>query len=407
MPYLKGGSILTESQNLEKILKALKVVVMDVTNKMEQLEEEQNDLKSQVKNQDGEIQAISKMFNQAFEHLEGGAGIMPTAEPSSIGDDEKLKSFEASLDVTKNRIEQLQTKFSELEISIQSSEVAPSEAVDLELMTQIDSRINNLESKTLEATPSESMDPERLIMIETKLENLDSKYNSIPTNESSGFDDLNQFKTKFESSETKILAIRGKIADIEDKIASFKQTGKEAPSTDMSDIMTRFNTLEHTVASLEKQDQINIDLNPISSRIDSLEKSISQFERIQTEPNVDLNGIIKRLDALETISSSTSTQTTPDHTSKPPEHSPPELAPQPTIVRTPISTSDTSSGGVLTLKDKIITIIEEQVTTNAMKIATNLGQSTASIRSVLRQLEAEGRIVLSGDVDSNPDVKLE
>ena len=165
MPYLKGGSILTESQNLEKILKALKVVVMDVTNKMEQLEEEQNDLKSQVKNQDGEIQAISKMFNQAFEHLEGGAGIMPTAEPSSIGDDEKLKSFEASLDVTKNRIEQLQTKFSELEISIQSSEVAPSEAVDLELMTQIDSRINNLESKTLEATPSESMDPERLIMI--------------------------------------------------------------------------------------------------------------------------------------------------------------------------------------------------------------------------------------------------
>ena len=93
--------------------------------------------------------------------------------------------------------------------------------------------------------------------------------------------------------------------------------------------------------------------------------------------------------------------------SRQPEYTPPEPAPQPAIVRTPISTNDTTSGGVLTLKDKIITIIEEQVTTNAMKIATNLGQSTASIRSVLKQLEAEGRIVLSGDVDSNPDVKLE
>ena len=111
---------MTEAQNMEKILKALKVVVMDVTKNMEQLEEEFNDLKSQIKNQDGEIQAISKMFNQAFEHIEGGTGVMPTSETSSIVDDEKLRALEVSLDVTKNRIDQLQTKFTELETSSQT-----------------------------------------------------------------------------------------------------------------------------------------------------------------------------------------------------------------------------------------------------------------------------------------------
>ena len=59
------------------------------------------------------------------------------------------------------------------------------------------------------------------------------------------------------------------------------------------------------------------------------------------------------------------------------------------------------------MKDKVRKIIEELVNASAITIASRLQVSTAKIRGVLRELEDEGVVVLSGDIESGRfEVKL-
>ena len=300
-----------EAQNMEKVVKALKIVIMDLKKKVEGFSEEFEGLKTDLKTQDGEIKAISKMVNKAMEFAEGGTGVV--------------------------------------------------------------------------TAPSEPMDIEKLNQLETKLDNL----------------------------ETKVLATRGKVSEIEDALTTVKRPASEVPSPELTEILARLDTLEQTVSDVGSiKESTQIDLNPISRRLEVVENTISRLETTRVSPDMDLSMIVTRLESLEA-----SAQRAPAEAPQPREPAPagfpePEPLSEPAAPATTIPPSEfptterAPTTGALTMKDKVITVIEELVSASAMKIAMKLQVSTASIMGILRNLESEGRVTLSGDVDSNPDIKL-
>ncbi len=341
------------ASNIDKVLKALKIVVMDMKKKVEQFPEDFESLKSELKRQDGEIQAISLMVNKVIELTEGGAGLGGLAETIPILDEEKLRTLEDNLDAISNRMDHFETTLTKLETAQQTR-------------------------PELEAAPSEPMNIERLTQLETKLDDL----------------------------ETKFLAVRGKLAELDNTFTTtIERPTAEVPSADLKNILGRLNALDQTISEIEKlKESSTMNLSPISSRLEVLENTISQLETTRAPSEVDLREIVSRLESLEASVLREPTVSVPVREPAPvqpevevPTAEPPGKIPEAVSAPTPHE---------LTIKDKVLTIIEEDVSTNAMKIAMKLHVSTASIMGSLRQLESEGRITLSGDVDSNPDVKL-
>lgn len=340
-----------DASNNNKVIKALKIVVMDMKKKVGQFPEDFESLNAELKRQDGEIQAISNMVNKVLELTESGAGLGSIAETAPSLDEEKLKTFEDNFEAIGNRLDQIDTTLRKLETVQQTR-------------------------PELEAAPIEPMDLERLTQLETK------------------FDDL----------ETKVLAARGKLAELDDTFTTtIKRPTADIPSAELKNILSRLDTLDKTISKIEKlKEPSTIDLRPISSRLEVLENTISQLETTRAPSKVDLSEIISRLETLEASILREPAVSVPAREPAPvqpevPTAEPPGTIPEAVSAPTPHE---------LTMKDKVQTIIEEDVSTNAMKIAMKLQISTASIMGALRQLESEGRITLSGDVDSNPDVKL-
>lgn len=335
--------------NIDKVLKALKIVVMDMKKKLEQFPEDLEDLKTELKRQDGEIQAISNMVNKLFELTEGNTGLGGVTETVPRLDEERLQTLEDNMEAIRTRIDQIDTTLTKLETVQQT----PPE---------------------LKAVPSEPMNIERLTQLETKLDDL----------------------------ETKVLAARGKIAELDDTLTTtIKRPTTEVSSTDLKNILNRLDTLDNTVSKIVKlKAPSTIDLSPISRRLEVLEKSQLETTRVPSE--VDLREIVGRLESLEASLLKKPTVSVP---AREPTPAQPEVQTiEPPSTRPEVVSAPTPHE--LTMKDKVLTIIEEDVSTNAMKIAMKLHVSTASIMRSLKQLENEGRITLSGDVDSNPDVKL-
>jgi len=454
-----------EGQDIEKILKALKIVVMDMKKRMDEQTEDFEGFKNQITGQDGEIQALSNMVNQVLEQVEGGAGAKTTTEGILSIDDEKLRTLEETLETTKNRLDQLEpkledlaisqqalaslevtregtadmerleqleaklnylenksltpapgdgvdlnldrlvqleSKFSELETAIQ---VSPSEAVDIERLAQLEAKIFELEIAPQDA-PSEAVDMERIAQLEAKLAEMETKVLDSAPSEFPDQESTSQLEEKVDSIETKVFSIRGKLAEFEDMLSTVDRSG--GPSTDLSNIITRLDTLERTVA----EPPLPPEIDRLPTRLDILENTVSRLETTQQTPSSDLTDIINRLESLEAKISSRPVEHMPERelagvtpsqlevTTIDDPASAPSEAPTPT-------TRTSASKSVLTMKDRVLTIIEELVSCSAMQIAMKLQISTASIISDLRQLEAEGRITLSGDVETNPDVKLE
>ncbi len=337
--------------NIDKVLKALKIVVMDMKKKLEQFPEDIEGLKTELKRQDGEIQAISNMVNKVFELTESSAVLGSIAETVPSLDEEKLRTLEDNLEVIRTRLNQIDTTLTKLE-TVQQTQ------------------------PELKVAPSEPIDNERLTQLETK------------------FDDL----------ETKVLAARGKLAELDDTFTTtIKRPTMDIPSAEFKNILSRLDTLDQTISGIKKlKAPSTIDLSPISSRLEVLENIISQLETTRAPSEVDFREIVSRLDSLEASILREPTVSVPTREPVPVQTEVPTAKPSGT---TPEAVSAPTPHD-LTMKDKVLTIIEEEVSTNAMKIAMKLQVSTASIMGALRQLETEGRIILSGDVDSNPDVKL-
>ena len=340
-----------DASNIDKVTKALKIVVMDMKKKVEQFPEDLESLNAELKRQDGEIQAISNMVNKVLELTESGAGLGGIAETAPSLDEEKLRTLEDNFEAIGNRLDQIDTTLRKLETVQQTW-------------------------PELEAAPSEPMDLERLTQLETK------------------FDDL----------ETKVLAARGKLAELDDTFTTtIERPIADIPSAELKNILSRLDTLDKTISKIEKlKEPSTIDLRPISSRLEVLENTISQLETTRVPSEVDVREIVSRLETLEASILREPAVSVPAREPAPvqpevPTAEPPGTIPEAVSAPTPHE---------LTMKDKVQTIIEEDVSTNAMKIAMKLQVSTASIMGALRQLESEGRITLSGDVDSNSDVKL-
>ncbi|MFQ5820588.1 MAG: hypothetical protein ACE5I5_11415 [Candidatus Heimdallarchaeota archaeon] len=340
-----------DASNIDKVTKALKIVVMDMKKKVEQFPEDFESLNAELKRQDGEIQAISNMVNKVLELTESAAGLGDIVETAPSLDEEKLKTLEDNFEAIKNRLDQIDTTLIKLETVQQTR-------------------------PELEAAPSEPMDLERLTQLETK------------------FDDL----------ETKVLAARGKLAELDDTFTTTKERPTaDIPSAELKNILSRLDTLDKTISKIEKlKEPSTIDLRPISSRLEVLENTISQLETTRVPSGVDVREIVSRLETLESSISRRPAVSVPAREPAPVQPEIPTAEPPGTISEAVSAPTPHE----LTMKDKVLTIIEEDVSTNAMKIAMKLQVSTASIMGVLRQLESEGRITLSGDVDSNPDVKL-
>lgn len=139
--------------------------------------------------------------------------------------------------------------------------------------------------------------------------------------------------------ENKLVVLHGKLVEIKDTLITFKAAASEAPLTNLSEIFERLNTLENIILKIE----------PISPA---------------TQPASE-----------------------------------PTPSPAPSSMVAPRSAVEADMGA-LTMKDKVRKIIEELVTASAITIASRLQVSTAMFRSVLKELEDEGVVVLSGDIES-------
>ncbi|MFX0200548.1 MAG: hypothetical protein ACFFCW_30890, partial [Candidatus Hodarchaeota archaeon] len=152
-------------------------------------------------------------------------------------------------------------------------------------------------------------------------------------------DRLDKIEAMHGEVETKLVSFRGKLAEIEDTLTTLKAETPEAPSIDSSKIFKRLEALENLIPQIKQAGPV---VQPVS-------------------------------------------------VSEPTPSPPSEVTPKPAV--------GVDIGG-LTMKEKVQKIIEELVTASAITIASRLQVSTARIHGIIRELESDGVVKISGDIET-------
>ena len=446
-----------EIEKLERSIKAVKIVVMDLKKKVGDLAKDMKNQEANFKKQNDQFQTIVKTVDAAKEQM----------VPAGI-DPKRLNELDAKVKSETDRMNQIEKKLGDLDQTLTTLREGHQELhqrlegigtpapADTNRLDQIEAGQGEMETKmatlrgklaeieetlgTLKAatpTAPSIIETEQLNQIEKRFGKLDQtlatlredlqgfhqRQEEIGPSEPVDTDRFDQLEAEQGKTENKLAILRGKLVEIEETLGTLKTATPAVSSIteteQLNQIEKKLGDLDQTLTTLSeghqelhqrlegigtpapadtnRLDQIEAGQGEMETKMATLRGKLAEIEETlaaaPAAPSIDMNEIIKRFKVLENVISKIELL--------PPAAQPtsvPEPAPSPTVAPSP---------AVGTMKDKVRKIIEELVNASAITIASRLQVSTAMIRGVLRELEDEGIVVLSGDIESGRfEVKL-
>ncbi|MFQ5821642.1 MAG: hypothetical protein ACE5I5_16785, partial [Candidatus Heimdallarchaeota archaeon] len=267
-----------EIEKLERSIKAVKIVVMDLKKKVGDLAKDMKNQEATFKKQNDQFQTIVKTVDAAKEQM----------VPAGI-DPKRLNELDAKVKSETDRMDQIEKKFGDLDQTLATlSEglqglhqrlegIGTPAPADTNRLDQIETGQGEMENKlailrgkiveieetlgTLKtATPAVSSitETEQLNQIEKKLGDLDQtlttlreghqelhqRLKGIGTPAPADTNRLDQIEAGQGEMENKMATLHGKLVGIEETLAA----APAAPSIDMNEIMKRFKVLENVIS---------------------------------------------------------------------------------------------------------------------------------------------------------------
>ncbi|MFQ6123336.1 MAG: hypothetical protein ACE5R6_01835 [Candidatus Heimdallarchaeota archaeon] len=421
-----------DTKKLDRSIKAIKVVVMDLKKKVGDLVKDVKNQEANLKKQNNQLQKLAEAVNAAVDLTKRKEQLVPEGF-----DPEKLKGLDTKINSEIDRLNQIEQKFeavdqmlTALRKELQELQQRP-EGIAPEKLKELDGKLESGTKRLSQVEQKYDDFDQTLADLREGLKGIHQQLEEIGPSTPADTTRLDQLEAEQGAMENKLTILRGKLVEIEETLGALKTATPTAPAVtetaQLNQIEKKLADFDQTLTSLRKGhqelhqrleglgalvpadttrlDQLEAGQGEIENKIAVLSGKLAEIEEslgvlkaaTPATPSIDMNEIIKRFKVLEDVISKMA------HV--PPATQPtsiPEPAPSP-----PVTSVVTPTPAAGTIKDKVRKIIEEMVTASAITIASRLQVSTAMIRGVLRELEEEGVVVLSGDIESGRfEVKL-